>query len=34
VIRDVEFRALLRKEPAIAVKVLEAVADRLPPDMV
>lgn len=34
VIRDVEFRALLRKEPAIAVKVLEAVADRLPPDVV
>src|SRR6266511_6110020 len=34
VIRDVEFRALLRKEPAIAVKVLQAVADRLPPDVV
>jgi CRP-like cAMP-binding protein len=34
VIRDVEFRALLRKTPAIAVKVLEAVADRLPPDAV
>jgi CRP/FNR family transcriptional regulator, cyclic AMP receptor protein len=34
VIRDVEFRALLRRAPAIAVKVLEAVADRLPPDVV
>jgi CRP-like cAMP-binding protein len=34
VIRDIEFRALLRKAPAIAVKVLQAVADRLPPDMV
>jgi CRP/FNR family transcriptional regulator, cyclic AMP receptor protein len=34
VIRDVEFRALLRRTPAIAVKVLEAVADRLPPDVV
>ena len=34
VIRDVEFRALLRKEPAIAVKVLQAVADRLPADVV
>jgi CRP/FNR family transcriptional regulator, cyclic AMP receptor protein len=34
VIRDVEFRALLRKAPAIAVKVLEAVADRLPADVV
>ena len=34
VIRDVEFRSLLRKTPAIAVKVLEAVADRLPPDAV
>jgi CRP-like cAMP-binding protein len=32
VIRDVDFRALLRRAPAIAVKVLEAVADRLPPD--
>jgi CRP/FNR family cyclic AMP-dependent transcriptional regulator len=30
VIRDVEFRALLQKAPAIAVKVLQAVADRLP----
>jgi CRP-like cAMP-binding protein len=34
VIRDVEFRALLRKAPAIAVKVLQAVADRLPQDVV
>jgi CRP-like cAMP-binding protein len=32
VIRDVEFRALLERTPAIALKVLEAVADRLPPD--
>jgi CRP-like cAMP-binding protein len=32
VIRDVEFRALLRRTPAIAVKVLQAVADRIPPD--
>ena len=32
VIRDVEFRALLRRTPAIAVKVLQAVADRLSPD--
>jgi CRP-like cAMP-binding protein len=34
VIRDVEFRALLRQTPAIAVKVLEALADRLPSDAV
>lgn len=34
VIRDVEFRALLRRTPTIAIKVLEAVADRLPPDAV
>jgi CRP-like cAMP-binding protein len=34
VIRDVEFRALLRKTPAIAVKVLEAMANRLPADIV
>jgi CRP/FNR family transcriptional regulator, cyclic AMP receptor protein len=34
VIRDVEFRALLRRTPTIAVKVLEAVADRLPTDAV
>jgi CRP/FNR family transcriptional regulator, cyclic AMP receptor protein len=34
VIRDVEFRALLRRTPEIAVKVLEAVADRLPADVV
>ena len=34
VIRDIEFRALLQRAPAIAVKVLQAVADRLPPDAV
>jgi CRP-like cAMP-binding protein len=34
VIRDVDFRALLKRTPAIAVKVLEAVADRLPADAV
>src|SRR6266545_290710 len=34
VIRDVEFRALLQRAPAIAVKVLQAVADRLPRDVV
>jgi CRP/FNR family transcriptional regulator, cyclic AMP receptor protein len=34
VLRDVEFRALLQRAPAIAVKVLQAVADRLPPDAV
>ena len=34
VIRDVEFRALLQETPAIAVKVLEAMADRLPSDVV
>jgi CRP-like cAMP-binding protein len=34
VIRDVDFRALLRRTPAIAVKVLQAVGDRLPPDTV
>ena len=34
VIRDVEFRALLRRTPTIAIKVLEAVADRLPPAVV
>ena len=34
VIRDVDFRALLQRTPAIAVKVLQAVADRLPPDAV
>lgn len=33
VIRDVEFRALLRRTPAIAVKVLEAMADRLPAEV-
>lgn len=32
VIRDTEFRALLRRSPPIALKVLEAVADRLPAD--
>jgi CRP-like cAMP-binding protein len=34
VVRDVEFRALLQRAPGIAVKVLQAVADRLPPDAV
>jgi CRP-like cAMP-binding protein len=34
VIRDVEFRALLQRTPAIALKVLNAVAERLPPDLV
>jgi CRP-like cAMP-binding protein len=34
VIRDVDFRALLKRTPTIAVKVLEAVADRLPADAV
>jgi CRP-like cAMP-binding protein len=34
VIRDVEFRALLQRTPAIALKVLNAVAARLPPDAV
>jgi CRP-like cAMP-binding protein len=34
VIRDVDFRALLKRTPVIAVKVLEAVADRLPADAV
>jgi CRP/FNR family transcriptional regulator, cyclic AMP receptor protein len=34
VLRDIEFRALLQRSPAIAVKVLQAVADRLPPDAV
>jgi CRP/FNR family transcriptional regulator, cyclic AMP receptor protein len=34
VIRDVEFRALLQRTPAIAVKVLEALADRLPAEVV
>jgi CRP/FNR family cyclic AMP-dependent transcriptional regulator len=33
VIRDVEFRALLQRTPGIALKVLEAVADRLPSDV-
>lgn len=30
VIRDIEFRTLLQRVPAIALKVLEAVAERLP----
>jgi CRP-like cAMP-binding protein len=30
VIRDKEFRVLVQRVPAIALKVLEAVADRLP----
>lgn len=30
VIRDVEFHALLRRKPQIALKVLESLADRLP----
>ena len=34
VIRDVEFRALLQRTPAIALKVLNAVAARVPPDAV
>ena len=34
VIRDVDLRAVLKRTPAIAVKVLEAVADRLPADAV
>lgn len=34
VIRDVDFRGLLQRTPAIALKVLQAVADRLPPDAV
>ena len=33
VIRDVEFRGLLQRTPAIALKVLTAVAERLPPDV-
>jgi CRP-like cAMP-binding protein len=32
VIRDVEFRGLLERTPAIALKVLQALAERLPPD--
>jgi CRP/FNR family transcriptional regulator, cyclic AMP receptor protein len=32
VIRDVEFRALLQQKPQIALKVLETVASRLPPE--
>jgi CRP-like cAMP-binding protein len=33
VIRDVDFRTVLRKTPAIAVKVLEALAERFPSDV-
>jgi CRP/FNR family transcriptional regulator, cyclic AMP receptor protein len=33
VIRDIEFRTLLHGTPAIAVKVLQAMADRLPADV-
>jgi CRP-like cAMP-binding protein len=32
VIRDVDFRALVQRTPAIALKVLSAVAERLPPE--
>lgn len=32
VIRDTEFRALVRSTPQIALKVLEAFADRVPAD--
>jgi CRP/FNR family transcriptional regulator, cyclic AMP receptor protein len=32
VIRDTDFRGLLNRTPQIAVKVLEAVAERLPAD--
>ncbi len=32
VIRDTEFRALLQRTPEIALKVLHAVGERLPPD--
>jgi CRP-like cAMP-binding protein len=34
VIRDTEFRALLQATPEIALKVLSAVAERLPPDAI
>jgi CRP-like cAMP-binding protein len=34
VIRDTDFRALLQRTPEIAVKVLRAVAERVPPDAV
>jgi CRP-like cAMP-binding protein len=34
VITDRDFRALLRSSPPIALKVLEAVAERIPPDAV
>jgi hypothetical protein len=32
VIRDVDFRALLQRTPPMALKVLSAVAERLPPE--
>lgn len=32
VITDRDFRALIKRSPQIALKVLEAVVDRLPPD--
>jgi CRP/FNR family transcriptional regulator, cyclic AMP receptor protein len=32
VIRDTDFRSVLLRTPEIALKVLQAVADRLPPD--
>jgi CRP/FNR family transcriptional regulator, cyclic AMP receptor protein len=32
VIRDTEFRSVLLRTPQIALKVLQAIADRLPPD--
>ena len=32
VIRDVEFRGLLERTPTMALKVLSAVAERLPPE--
>jgi CRP-like cAMP-binding protein len=31
VIRDTDFRAMLLRTPQIALKVMEAVAERLPP---
>jgi len=34
VIRDTEFHALLQRTPEIALKVLHAVGERLPPDAV
>ena len=32
VIRDTEFRSMLLRTPQIALKVMQVVADRLPPD--